>query len=194
MTREEATSEHVDEPAEADTPIPPATGRIVVGVDGSAGSMTALDWAVREARLRAGSVQVVMAWQQPQTYGAPGAFAMGVDPSMEPQKALANAATTHVARLRHGAQEGQDVKTTWETIEGRPGAALLRAAEGADMLVVGSRGLSRLVGTLLGSVSQHVVMHARCPVVVIPGPRRDTTPTHDASVRPGRLAHWAGER
>lgn len=174
MTHEEADSGQLVDPPETETQIP-STGRIVVGVDGSAGSMAALDWAVREARLRGEHVRVVMAWQQPQIHGGPDAFSLGMDPSMETQKALAAAATEHAARLRHDAQNGQEMATTWDVVEGHPGAALLRAAEDADLLVVGSRGLSRIVATLLGSVSQHVVTHARCPVVVIPGPKHDRT-------------------
>jgi nucleotide-binding universal stress UspA family protein len=57
-------------------------------------------------------------------------------------------------------------------VEGPPGEVLLSASEGADLLVVGSRGHGTIVGILLGSVSQHCAHHAHCPVVIIPNPER----------------------
>ena len=51
-------------------------------------------------------------------------------------------------------------------MEDHPAGALMGAAEGADVLVVGSRGRGRFTGMLLGSVSRHVAAHAACPVVV----------------------------
>lgn len=56
-----------------------------------------------------------------------------------------------------------------EVVEGNTAAVLLKAAEGADLLVVGCRGHGGFVGALLGSVSQHCVQHATCPVVVVRG-------------------------
>jgi nucleotide-binding universal stress UspA family protein len=54
-------------------------------------------------------------------------------------------------------------------VEGNPAQALLDLAKGADLVVVGSRGHGGFTGALLGSVSQHVVHHAPCPVVVVRG-------------------------
>jgi nucleotide-binding universal stress UspA family protein len=62
---------------------------------------------------------------------------------------------------------GQDVELTRTVTMGHPAKVLLDAAEGADLLVVGSRGHGGFAGMLLGSVSQHVVAHAPCPVVVV---------------------------
>jgi len=59
---------------------------------------------------------------------------------------------------------------TYEALEGHPAKVLLDAASPSDLLVVGSRGHGELIGVLLGSVSHHVVMHAPCPVVVVPHP------------------------
>jgi len=53
-------------------------------------------------------------------------------------------------------------------VQGHPAQVLLEAARGAQMLVVGSRGHGTLAGMLLGSVSQHCVQHAPCPVLVVP--------------------------
>jgi nucleotide-binding universal stress UspA family protein len=59
-------------------------------------------------------------------------------------------------------------------MNGSPAGCLLDAAKGADLLVVGQRGLGGIAGLLLGSVSHAVTHHAPCPVVVIPeGPDAD---------------------
>lgn len=152
----------------ADEQIP----RIVVGIDGSAGSMAALGWAVQEARLRSTSVHTVMAWQHPSAYGASNAFGLGMDPSFGTQQALASLAEDKAALLVEEASQGHEVPITWEAIEGHPALALLAAVGDSDLLVVGSRGHGGFVGALLGSVSQHVVTHAHCAVVVIPGGER----------------------
>ncbi len=146
--------------------------RIVVGIDGSEGSMAALNWAVQEARLRATTVHTVMAWQHPSAYGASNAFGLGMDPSFGTQQALASVAEDKAAQLVDDASHGHEVTITWEAIEGHPALALLSAVRDSDLLVVGSRGHGGFVGALLGSVSQHVVTHAHCPVVVIPGRER----------------------
>jgi nucleotide-binding universal stress UspA family protein len=143
-----------------------AAGRIVVGVDGSARSMAALTWAVEEALLRGSSVHAVMAWRPVQDYGG----SLGVGPALDADDVLASAAATQAARLAEQTAS-LDVPTTLETVRGHPAWVLVEAAEGADLLVVGSRGHGGFVGMLLGSVSQHVLSHARCPVVVVPDSR-----------------------
>lgn len=148
-------------------------GRIVVGVDGSPGSLAALHWAVQEARLRGVAVQAVMAWEHPQFYSGPDGWVVGMDPSGDTRQILASAADAEVTRLGEEAVQGQDVEIVCEAVEGHPAAALVLAAKDAAALVVGSRGHGGFVGALLGSVSQHVVAHASCPVVLIPDPERE---------------------
>jgi len=58
--------------------------------------------------------------------------------------------------------------------EGSPGRALVEAAKGAELLVVGSRGRGGFAGALFGSVSLHCVSHAPCPVVVVRGKTKPT--------------------
>ncbi|MEO8283964.1 MAG: universal stress protein [Pseudarthrobacter sp.] len=145
-------------------------GRLVVGVDGSEGSMAALRWAVSEAQLRGAAVHIVMAWRHPQSYWPATVWTMMMDSSGDTRQTMANAAETEVERLGKDAYQGQNADITWEAVEGHPAEVLVRVAEGAGALVVGSRGNGGFAEVLLGSVSQHVVAHARCPVVLIPAP------------------------
>jgi nucleotide-binding universal stress UspA family protein len=143
-------------------------GRIVVGVDGLAGSKAAVDWAVSEAQLRGVPIHVVMTWQEPQIYGVGEIGTLGMNPLEDITRELSTATTRAVAQLAENASLGHDVMITSEAVEGHPAEVLLFTAEDAAMLVVGSRGHGGLAGVLLGSVGQHVVPYARCPVVVVP--------------------------
>ncbi|MFP5366741.1 MAG: universal stress protein [Actinomycetes bacterium] len=133
--------------------------RIVAGVDGSAASRLALEWAVTEARLRGGHVRAVTAWQfPPVTVGMEGLIH---DPDIFPQAArrLQNEALKEV--------ESGAVPVTGDVVQGHPATVLLKAAEDADLLVVGSRGFGGFTGLLLGSVSTQVLHHSPCPVLVV---------------------------
>lgn len=140
--------------------------RIVVGVDGSEGSAEALRWAVDEAKLRSATLEVVMTWQYPALYGAASYGVM-----LPPEDDFAGAAHATVKQLLADAGVDQDELDVIETVEaGPPAPVLIEASKGADLLVVGSRGRGAFAGMLLGSVSQHCVSHAECPVVVVRGP------------------------
>lgn len=137
---------------------------IVVGVDGSEASKAALRWAVEEARLRSTPVEAVYAWPFP--YGALG---FGWSPTID-QDALDDARRAAEAALHDlvraaGAAHGVEVREY--AIEGAAGSVLLEKAEGAEMLVVGSRGLGGFKELLLGSVSHQCAQHATCPVVIV---------------------------
>jgi nucleotide-binding universal stress UspA family protein len=150
-----------------------AEDRIVVGIDGTKGSAAALRWALEEAQLRGAAVHAVMAWHQPAAVVASSDLtSLGVDPSIGAQFVLAAAVEAEVERLRAKSGEGCDVVITCEALEGDPGVTLVRAAESAGLLVVGTRGHGGFVGAMLGSVSHHVVAHATCPVVVVTNPAR----------------------
>jgi len=142
-------------------------GRIVVGVDGSTPSKAALAWALEEARLRDASVQVVHAWQFPAvgltTFGAAAL------PVIAPEDLEHAAEETVQQMLAAVADRAKAVEVTSSVERGHPAEALVAAAKGADLLVVGSRGHGGFTGMLLGSVSSHVVHHATCPVVVVRG-------------------------
>jgi nucleotide-binding universal stress UspA family protein len=133
--------------------------RIVVGVDGSSSSKAALRWAIRQAKLTGGSVDAVTVWRLPSTYGwAPAPDGM---PDLE-----AAAKRTLIMALAEvsGLEPGVPVRPV--VTEGDTARALLHAADGAELLAVGSRGHGGLASTLLGSVSVHCVLHAPCPVLV----------------------------
>jgi nucleotide-binding universal stress UspA family protein len=136
----------------------PSPGKVVVGVDGSASSQQALRWAARQARLTGGELRAVAVWDYPT-----GALVLeDVDWFGITGKILDDAVTASLHP-----DEADRVQRS--VLRGYPARVLLDAAAEADLLVVGSRGRGGMVGMLLGSVSQHVVTHAGCPVVVVRG-------------------------
>jgi nucleotide-binding universal stress UspA family protein len=138
--------------------------RIVVGVDGSEAGEAALRFAVAEARLRGAPLEAVIAWHEP--YVAPTLAPVVPDPTV-----FADAAARTLDQSVEAAVAGGDPIEVKRVVK-RGGAAevLLEQADGADLLIVGSRGRGGFAGLLLGSVSQQVVHHATCPVVVVPEP------------------------
>ena len=138
--------------------------RIVVGVDGSVPSKAALGWAIRQATFTGAVVEAVIAWHHPANYGYPVTVPDDADYSELAAKAVGEA-------IAEVAGPSGPVEIRPRVVEGNPAAALLAASAGAELLVLGSRGHGGFVEALLGSVSQHCVHHATCPVVVI----RDST-------------------
>jgi nucleotide-binding universal stress UspA family protein len=139
-----------------------STSRIVVGVDGSASSVAALHWAARQAELTGSQLELITAWEWPTTYGAPIAFAADYVPADAASQVLEVA--TEMVREDHPA-----VAIQTRAVEGHPAPVLVAASEGADLLVVGCRGHGEFVGMVLGSVSEHCVASAHCPVLVLRG-------------------------
>jgi len=134
--------------------------RIVVGVDGSPSSVEAFEWAVAEARLTEGTVEVVYAWD-PAPIEASGL-------PEEEMEALREAAKKRAAKIVHKlGRDGGDVRIVPRTVFGTAAQALVDASEDADLLVVGSRGFGGLKGMVLGSVSHHCAAHAHCPTVIV---------------------------
>jgi nucleotide-binding universal stress UspA family protein len=132
--------------------------KIVVGVDGSESSRHALRWAARQAKFTGASLEVVIAWEVPPDYridvSSPRDLRLGAESIL--QSAVADML---------GDDPEVDVKPS--VVEGHPVPVLLNAAKGASLLVVGSRGHGAFKGILLGSVSNHCVTHATCPVTVV---------------------------
>lgn len=133
---------------------------IVVGVDGSPDSVQALRWAAEYSQRFNAPLQTLATWQLPITYGNTY-YSEQDHASFEDQ-----ARTKLVETVREAL--GEDAQATVRIERGHPSHVLVQASKEAQLLVVGSRGLGSFKGTLLGSVSQHCVMHARCPVMVVP--------------------------
>ncbi len=157
---------------------------IMIGYDGSAGSVDALDWAVREAWLRELPLTICHAWTPAYpalTAGAAGTAVPvpangGVDPAYEQAEAVLAQA------LRHA--QAADARVTLRPllVRGPAARALCEQCGGADMLVVGSRGVGGFAGLLLGSVSLQVAAHAPVPVTVVRGRWRPVPGHHPRPV------------
>lgn len=147
-------------------PVRTSPGRVVVGVDGSDAGGRALRWALAQSVRTGADVDAVACWQWPPTLGLAASYG-DLDLSAVTAGVAATALEDAVA-LTPGA-EAVVVRTS--VVEGYPAQALVRAAEGADLLVVGSGGHSQLYGVLLGGTGLHCATHAPCPVVVVRGER-----------------------
>jgi nucleotide-binding universal stress UspA family protein len=140
---------------------------IVVGVDGSAGSVAALRFAIEEARIRGAEIRAVNAWHVPVT-----AYGGGMAPaplSLTDYEQIGKAALDR--GLDEVAASAGEVKITPVLREGQAAEVLVTEAKDAELLVVGSRGHGGFLGLLLGSVSQQCAHHAPCPLVVVPARR-----------------------
>lgn len=139
------------------------SGRVVVGVDGSDESVAALRWALREASLRGASLRVLHAWAYPTAVGFPTMRLVDIGVMRESSEALLADAIAKAT-----ADSPPTVSIDAVVTEGSAAQALLDASEGADLLVVGTRGRGGFLGLVLGSVANQVVHHATCPVVIVP--------------------------
>jgi nucleotide-binding universal stress UspA family protein len=136
---------------------------VVVGVDGSKDARTAAEWALREATVHHGRLVVVHTWSLPVFESGPGMLsAISFE---HVQRAAEQLLAEEAAHLR-AVDSGPEIET--RLAYGSPITVLLEMAADASMVVVGSRGMGRVVGLLLGSVSQAVVTRADCPVLVVP--------------------------
>jgi nucleotide-binding universal stress UspA family protein len=138
---------------------------IVVGVDGSKSSRAALSWAYDEATHHGASLTVISTWHPPAMpmtppYGSipPEGYAS------QPQREALDLLQKLVADLEER-NPPVDVRTAIE--QGNPAEVLIEQSKEADLMVLGSRGHGGFAGMLLGSVSQHLVAHAECPVVIV---------------------------
>ncbi len=148
---------------------PAGRPRVVVGIDGSATAQRALEWAVEEARLRQAVLEVVHAWTPP---------ALAVPPMALDHGTFDEAAHAIVAEALDQVDTSGLPGPVHRLVKvGTGGRVLVEQADGADLVVVGSRGLGGFHGLLLGSVSHQVAHHAACPVVVLPHETADRRTT-----------------
>ena len=142
---------------------------ITVGIDGSHDAHLALEWAMREAAVRHVPLTVVTVHEVAVSgwTGQPIIFPVDQAAVEETRQAAEETAAKAAARLG----ESQPASVTVRA--GKPFTAqeLMEASRDADLLVVGSRGGGGFARLMLGSVSDKVMRHAHCPVVVVPGPR-----------------------
>jgi nucleotide-binding universal stress UspA family protein len=133
---------------------------IVVGIDGSDASVEALRCALRLGALASTTVRAVAVWQ-------PVPFGKWGTPASLPAEDAAAILTRVVERVC-----GDRVPDFFTAMpkQGAPAEALIASAAGADLLIVGTRGRSKIAGLILGSVSAACVGGARCPVLVVNGP------------------------
>jgi nucleotide-binding universal stress UspA family protein len=149
---------------------------VVVGIDGSDEAEAALRWAASQAELTGAELRVVTAWHVPaMAYGSGSPIPVDTGFERASQEVL-DRAVKEVHNLHAG------VAVSTRIVQGPSAPVLLEAATGAALLVVGSRGHGAFAGMLLGSVSEHCVTHADCPVVVVRakkegGPRRSNIAT-----------------
>lgn len=140
-----------------------AEARVVVGLDDSDMSRAALRSAADEAlRLRA-RLDVVVAFQPYDSWSE--LYAVMLPPWGETREHAETRARQIVAEVLGEEADRLEIRVVPE--QGIPGDVLVRAAEGARLLVVGSLSRSRLEGMVLGSVALHAVVHAPCPVMVV---------------------------
>jgi nucleotide-binding universal stress UspA family protein len=134
--------------------------RVVVGVDGSEPARRALLWAADEARRRDAALEIVYCWH-------PGTgLALGL-PALAPDRESLEASAHAVVAAAVRAVEGRSPHAEAILVDAPAAATLVGASAGADLVVVGTRGHGGFPGLLLGSVSTHVVHHARCPAVIV---------------------------
>lgn len=140
------------------------SGRVVVGVDGSAPSYTALRWAVEEAARRKAALEVVHAFGYQQLIVPLGPI---VDADPDQVRSTSQAMLEQVLAAATERAEGEPRAVELISVPAGAAEALLEVSAGADLLVVGSRGRGGFRRLLLGSVSQQCAHHTPCPVVVV---------------------------
>jgi nucleotide-binding universal stress UspA family protein len=141
----------------------------IVGVDGSHGAHRALEWAMKEAAVHLAPLTVLTVHEVASDgwTGNPIILPAG-EPELEKTRYAAEEAVAKAA-IHLGESCPDSVRI--RTVNGIPAQELINASRDADLLVVGSRGVGGFTRLMMGSVSNQVVHHAHCPVVVVPDKR-----------------------
>jgi nucleotide-binding universal stress UspA family protein len=138
---------------------------ILVGVDGSAHSQLALEWAAKEAALRQTSLTVLTVHQAVRGFWGGTLRYAGDENLTDKARQAAQAETDKVVA---GLGDPRPASVTVTAVEGIPAEEILNAGADADLIVLGSRGGGGFARVLLGSVSSNVVAHAQVPVTILP--------------------------
>jgi len=138
-----------------------ATYPVVVGVDGSEESLLAAEWAAMEAKRHRLPLRIVSAPAMP-----PRMQAYQVSPAVADalRAAATRALRTAVARAEEVAP---GLEITTDLLSGPPAVAVAGSGSSAAVLVVGARGAGGFAAMILGSVSRHAAIRAKCPVIVV---------------------------
>lgn len=138
-------------------------GRVVVGIDGSEHSRLAFRYALEAAALRGKKVTTVTSWNVEVENGI-----VVTEPGSPEWEAVDTRYRTMAEeRIAEDRKAHPDIEVTVEVHHGRAADTLVEVADGADLLLVGSRGRGGFRGMLLGSVSQRVLSLATCPVGIL---------------------------
>ncbi|MCC9710795.1 universal stress protein [Streptomyces sp. MNU76] len=138
---------------------------MIVGVDGSASSIDAVEVAAREAHLRGVGLRIVHAFGQ-----VPGRRPAGAppwDPAGHGLQPMVRGALAHAEERAHAL--APDIEITRSVVAGAALEVLEIESRSASLAVVGSRGLGSFSGLLLGSTAVHLAAHGRCPLMVVRG-------------------------
>jgi nucleotide-binding universal stress UspA family protein len=141
---------------------------VVVGVDGSPESVSALRWAGRYAGATGAQVRTVHAWHYPTVAGMPPEGKAPESVTAEVEQRMGDDVTNAI----FDAHTDPALRVETEVVYGHPVEVLVNESGRADLLVVGHRGHGAFREMLVGSVSLHCVTHASCPVVVVREPPR----------------------
>ncbi|MBB1159488.1 MULTISPECIES: universal stress protein [Amycolatopsis] len=141
--------------------VPPATGPVVVGLDGAADSDEALEFACAAAAARKTSLTVVRTWNELSPDGTLRSM------EIVPDEVAAGERCRIEGQLALWREKYPELRIDVEIVRGRPVRTLLEYGESARLVVVGSRGRGGFAGMLLGSTSQALLAHSTCPVAVV---------------------------
>ena len=136
------------------------TTLIVAGVDGSAASTSALEFAIEEARLRHADLHVIYAYPVIERH-VTGSTGKDYYEQVEAE------AKEFLQAMIKSAPSTEGVTVQWIGAPGNPAEVLIEASREAAILVIGSRGVGGFIGLLMGSVSEQCVHHSHCPVLVV---------------------------
>ena len=140
---------------------------IIVGIDGSAHSARALEWAIKEGALQHAPVTVITVNSVPASPWTGNPTVLAQDP--EALARMRQAAEDMTVKVTGQLNGERPASVTVRAINGFPAQELINASRDADLVVVGSRGAGGFARLMVGSVSDQVVHHAHCPVMVVRG-------------------------